>query len=164
MGDEAFQNKKNEPTHISLRCLEQAVCCIMYCNSGPNFAVLRTWCQMTLNAGPRRLGYRKKKRGGPKQVQYGFCRESKRHYEQSRAGTRIHIGYALVMEAASTGTLPRRLGWWLQLPLMAVVSLLSLICWSCLMSLFKGEKKSKPTWPCVKKWLPPKPNNWLGHP
>ena len=22
---------------ISLRCLEQAVCCIMYCNSGPNF-------------------------------------------------------------------------------------------------------------------------------
>ena len=37
MGDEAFQTKKNEPTHISLRCLEQAVCCIMYCNSGPNF-------------------------------------------------------------------------------------------------------------------------------
>ena len=46
---------------------------------------------------PRRLGYRKKKRGGPKLVfvQYGFCRESKRHYEQSRAGTRIYIGYAL---------------------------------------------------------------------
>ena len=43
MGDEAFQTKKNEPTHISLRCLEQAVCCIMYCNSGP------TWRQMTLN-------------------------------------------------------------------------------------------------------------------
>ena len=37
MGDEAFQTKKNEPTHISLRCLGQAVCCIMYCNSGPNF-------------------------------------------------------------------------------------------------------------------------------
>ena len=37
MGDEAFQTKKNEPTHISLCCLEQAVCCIMYCNSGPNF-------------------------------------------------------------------------------------------------------------------------------
>ena len=37
MGDEAFQTKKNEPTHISLRCLEQAVCCRMYCNSGPNF-------------------------------------------------------------------------------------------------------------------------------
>ena len=37
MGDEAFQTKKNEPTHISLHCLEQAVCCIMYCNSGPNF-------------------------------------------------------------------------------------------------------------------------------
>ena len=47
---------------------------------------------MTLNARPRRLGYRKKKRGGPKLVfvQYGFCRESKR-----RAGTRIYIGYAL---------------------------------------------------------------------
>ena len=37
MGDEAFQTKKNAPTHISLRCLEQAVCCIMYCNSGLNF-------------------------------------------------------------------------------------------------------------------------------
>ena len=37
MGDEAFQTKKNEPTHISLRCLEQAVCCIMYCNSGRIF-------------------------------------------------------------------------------------------------------------------------------
>ena len=35
MGTEAFQTKKNEPTHISLRCLEQAVYCIMYCNSGP---------------------------------------------------------------------------------------------------------------------------------
>ena len=60
-------------------------------------AVLRTWRQMMLNARPRRLGYMKKKRGGPKLVfvQYGFCRESKRHYEQSRAGTRIYIGYAL---------------------------------------------------------------------
>ena len=38
MGDEVFQTKKNEPTHISLHCLEQAVCCIMYCNSGPNFS------------------------------------------------------------------------------------------------------------------------------
>ena len=37
MGDEAFQTKKNEPTHISLHCLEQAVCCITYCNLGPNF-------------------------------------------------------------------------------------------------------------------------------
>ena len=37
MGDEAFETKKNEPTHISLRCLEQAVGCILYCNSGPNF-------------------------------------------------------------------------------------------------------------------------------
>ena len=52
---------------------------------------------MTLNARPRRLGYRKKKRGGPKLVfvQYGFCRESKPHYEQSRASPRIYIGYAL---------------------------------------------------------------------
>ena len=37
MGDEAFQTKENEPTHISLRCLGQAVCCMMDCNSGPNF-------------------------------------------------------------------------------------------------------------------------------
>ena len=56
---------------------------------------------MTLNASDDddafSVGYRKKKRGGPKLVfvQYGFCRESKRHYEQSRAGTRIYIGYAL---------------------------------------------------------------------
>ena len=52
---------------------------------------------MALKTRPRRLGYRKKKRCGPKLVfvQYGFCRESKRHYEQSRAGTRIYIGYAL---------------------------------------------------------------------
>ena len=52
---------------------------------------------MRLNARPRRLGYRKKKHGGPKLVfvQYGFCRVSKQHYEQSRAGTRIYIGYAL---------------------------------------------------------------------
>ena len=103
MGDEAFQTKKNEPTHISLRCLEQAVCCIMDCNSGPNFPpspadVTSRWMRIRrLNARPRRLGYRKKKRSGPKLVfvQYGFCRESKRHYEQSRAGTRIYIGYAL---------------------------------------------------------------------
>ena len=35
MGDEAFKTKKNEPTHVSLHCLEEAVCCIMYCNSWP---------------------------------------------------------------------------------------------------------------------------------
>ncbi len=29
---------------------------------------------------------------------------------------------------------------------------------------YEGKTKSKPTWPCVKKCLPPKPNNWLGHP
>ena len=127
MGDEAFQTKKNEPTHLSLRCLEQAVCCIMYCNSGPNFprspadvtsddaeCVSSTaWIQEEEARWTQNLVF----------VQYGFCcgqkrptttlsplksnlkkkmkalsaasRESKRHYEQSRAGTRIYIGYAL---------------------------------------------------------------------
>ncbi len=29
---------------------------------------------------------------------------------------------------------------------------------------YEEMTKSKPAWPCVKKCLPPKPNNWLGHP
>ena len=86
---------------------------------------------MMLNPRPRRLGYRKKKRGGPKLVfvQYGFCRESKRHYEQSRAGTRIYIGYALSWSHGGSFNWNAPAPAWLMaaVTLTAVVSPLSLI-------------------------------------
>ena len=46
MVDEALKTKKNELIHVSLRCLEQAVCCKMRCNSGSEFPALSCGCDV----------------------------------------------------------------------------------------------------------------------
>ena len=105
MGNEAFQTKKNEPTHISLRCLEQAVCCIMYCNSGPNFP--RSPADVTSDdaecASSTAWIQEEEARWTQTSVKTTLRTKPGRH-------PNIYRMIVRVMEAASTGMLPRRLG------------------------------------------------------
>ena len=113
MGDEAFQTKKNEPTHISLRCLEQAVCCIMYCNSGPNFP--RSPADVTSDDVECASSTAWIQEEEARWTQTSVCAVWILSWVKATLRTKpgrhpnIYRIRVRVMEAASTGTLPRGL-------------------------------------------------------
>ena len=147
MGDEAFQTKKNEPTHISLRCLEQAVCCIMYCNSGPNFprspedvtsddaeCAIWSWMRQYVRHGRTRVLV------GPvsdRETLVGHITMKPRWQSGSaRMNRKTAVNNSVTKSAALLWRVhARSRAWMAAVTLAAVVSLLSLICKSCHKSL-----------------------------